>query len=205
MRRSGSPMSRRAGPGRRRRLSSSSRNSGRSRCSTAPPKRRAPSSSSPPSGTSIWCRATAAPSATASASAAKAFTWQGLVNITRKAEWPDWTPPPEMIQRQPYLPRFMAGGPGNPLGARAMYLGTTVYRIHGTNRPDTIGTAVSSGCFRLVNARRRRPLRARACRHQGDHPAEARTVSATGFFASPHSISLKSVRENACAHFEAAC
>jgi lipoprotein-anchoring transpeptidase ErfK/SrfK len=64
---------------------------------------------------------------------------------------PDWTPPPEMIQRQPYLPRFMAGGPGNPLGARAMYLGTTVYRIHGTNRPDTIGTAVSSGCFRLVN------------------------------------------------------
>src|SRR5882757_3749238 len=80
------------------------------------------------------------------------FTWQGLVNITRKAEWPDWVPPPEMIARQPYLPRFMAGGPGNPLGARAMYLGTTVYRIHGTNRPDTIGTAVSSGCFRLVNA-----------------------------------------------------
>ena len=80
------------------------------------------------------------------------FQWQGLVNITRKAEWPDWTPPPEMIERQPYLPRFMAGGPGNPLGARALYLGATVYRIHGTNRPDTIGTAVSSGCFRLVNA-----------------------------------------------------
>jgi lipoprotein-anchoring transpeptidase ErfK/SrfK len=79
------------------------------------------------------------------------FQWQGLVTITQKKEWPDWTPPPEMIQRQPYLPRFMAGGPGNPLGARAMYLGTTVYRIHGTNRPDTIGTAVSSGCFRLVN------------------------------------------------------
>jgi lipoprotein-anchoring transpeptidase ErfK/SrfK len=79
------------------------------------------------------------------------FQWQGLVNITQKKEWPDWTPPPEMIARQPYLPRFMAGGPGNPLGARAMYLGTTVYRIHGTNRPDTIGTAVSSGCFRLVN------------------------------------------------------
>ena len=79
------------------------------------------------------------------------FQWQGLLNITRKAEWPDWTPPPEMIARQPYLPRFMAGGPGNPLGARAMYLGTTVYRIHGTNRPDTIGTKVSSGCFRLVN------------------------------------------------------
>jgi lipoprotein-anchoring transpeptidase ErfK/SrfK len=80
------------------------------------------------------------------------FQWQGLLSITRKAEWPDWTPPPEMIARQPYLPRFMAGGPGNPLGARAMYLGTTVYRIHGTNRPDTIGTKVSSGCFRLVNA-----------------------------------------------------
>ncbi|MCX7319864.1 MAG: L,D-transpeptidase [Hyphomicrobiales bacterium] len=80
------------------------------------------------------------------------FTWQGLVKISRKAEWPDWTPPPEMIQRQPYLPRFMAGGPGNPMGARALYLGATVYRIHGTNRPDTIGTAVSSGCFRLVNA-----------------------------------------------------
>jgi lipoprotein-anchoring transpeptidase ErfK/SrfK len=80
------------------------------------------------------------------------FQWQGLLTITRKAEWPDWTPPPEMIARQPYLPRFMAGGPGNPLGARAMYLGTTVYRIHGTNQPQTIGTAISSGCFRLVNA-----------------------------------------------------
>jgi lipoprotein-anchoring transpeptidase ErfK/SrfK len=80
------------------------------------------------------------------------FQWQGMVSITRKAEWPDWTPPPEMIARQPYLPRFMAGGPGNPLGARAMYLGATVYRIHGTNQPDTIGTAISSGCFRLVNA-----------------------------------------------------
>jgi lipoprotein-anchoring transpeptidase ErfK/SrfK len=80
------------------------------------------------------------------------FQWQGMVNITKKAEWPDWTPPPEMIARQPYLPRFMAGGPGNPLGARAMYLGATVYRIHGTNQPDTIGTAISSGCFRLVNA-----------------------------------------------------
>jgi lipoprotein-anchoring transpeptidase ErfK/SrfK len=79
------------------------------------------------------------------------FQWQGLLRITRKQEWPDWTPPPEMIERQPYLPRFMAGGPGNPLGARALYLGTTVYRIHGTNAPQTIGTAVSSGCFRLVN------------------------------------------------------
>jgi lipoprotein-anchoring transpeptidase ErfK/SrfK len=79
------------------------------------------------------------------------FQWQGLVKITRKQEWPDWTPPPEMIQRQPYLPRWMAGGPGNPLGARALYLGHTVYRIHGTNLPQTIGTAVSSGCFRLTN------------------------------------------------------
>jgi lipoprotein-anchoring transpeptidase ErfK/SrfK len=80
------------------------------------------------------------------------FQWQGLLHITRKQEWPDWTPPPEMIERQPYLPRFMAGGPGNPMGARALYLGTTVYRIHGTNQPHTIGSAVSSGCFRLVNA-----------------------------------------------------
>ena len=79
------------------------------------------------------------------------FQWQGLLKITRKAEWPDWTPPPEMIQRQPYLPRFMAGGPGNPMGARALYLGATIYRIHGTNQPHTIGSAVSSGCFRLVN------------------------------------------------------
>jgi lipoprotein-anchoring transpeptidase ErfK/SrfK len=79
------------------------------------------------------------------------FEWSGLLKVTRKAEWPDWTPPAEMIQRQPYLPRFMAGGPGNPMGARALYLGGTVYRIHGTNAPQTIGHAVSSGCFRLVN------------------------------------------------------
>jgi lipoprotein-anchoring transpeptidase ErfK/SrfK len=79
------------------------------------------------------------------------FTWSGTQSITKKAEWPDWTPPPEMIARQPYLPRHMAGGPGNPLGARAMYLGGTVYRIHGTNAPGTIGTHVSSGCIRLTN------------------------------------------------------
>ena len=79
------------------------------------------------------------------------FQWSGLVKVSRKAEWPDWTPPPEMIARQPYLPRFMAGGPGNPMGARAIYLGSTVYRIHGTNQPETIGEAVSSGCFRLAN------------------------------------------------------
>jgi lipoprotein-anchoring transpeptidase ErfK/SrfK len=79
------------------------------------------------------------------------FQWAGLLRISRKAEWPDWTPPDEMIKRQPYLPRWMAGGPGNPLGARAMYLGSTVYRIHGTNAPETIGQAMSSGCFRLIN------------------------------------------------------
>jgi lipoprotein-anchoring transpeptidase ErfK/SrfK len=79
------------------------------------------------------------------------FTWSGVQSVTKKAEWPDWTPPPEMIARQPYLPRHMAGGPGNPLGARAMYLGGSVYRIHGTNAPETIGTRVSSGCLRLTN------------------------------------------------------
>jgi lipoprotein-anchoring transpeptidase ErfK/SrfK len=79
------------------------------------------------------------------------FTWSGTQTITRKAEWPAWTPPPEMIARQPYLPRHMTGGPGNPLGARAMYLGGTIYRIHGTNAPETIGTRVSSGCLRLTN------------------------------------------------------
>jgi lipoprotein-anchoring transpeptidase ErfK/SrfK len=79
------------------------------------------------------------------------FTWAGTQTITKKAEWPDWFPPAEMIARQPYLPRFMAGGPSNPLGARAMYLGGTVYRIHGTNAPNTIGQHVSSGCIRLVN------------------------------------------------------
>jgi lipoprotein-anchoring transpeptidase ErfK/SrfK len=79
------------------------------------------------------------------------FTWSGVQTVTRKAEWPDWHPPAEMIARQPYLPRFVAGGPGNPLGARAMYLGSSVYRIHGTNDPSTIGKFVSSGCIRLTN------------------------------------------------------
>jgi lipoprotein-anchoring transpeptidase ErfK/SrfK len=79
------------------------------------------------------------------------FTWTGVQKISRKAEWPDWHPPTEMIERQPYLPRFMAGGPGNPLGARAMYLGATVYRIHGTNQPSTIGKFVSSGCIGMLN------------------------------------------------------
>jgi lipoprotein-anchoring transpeptidase ErfK/SrfK len=79
------------------------------------------------------------------------FTWSGVQTVARKAEWPDWTPPAEMVARQPYLPRFMAGGLGNPLGARAMYLGGTIYRIHGTNQPATIGGRVSSGCIRMVN------------------------------------------------------
>jgi lipoprotein-anchoring transpeptidase ErfK/SrfK len=79
------------------------------------------------------------------------FTWTGTERISRMAEWPDWNPPPEMIERQPYLPRFMAGGESNPLGARALYLGQTLYRIHGTNQPSTIGTFVSSGCIRLTN------------------------------------------------------
>jgi lipoprotein-anchoring transpeptidase ErfK/SrfK len=80
------------------------------------------------------------------------FGWSGSQAVSRKAEWPDWIPPQEMIARQPYLPRFMAGGIGNPLGARAMYLGNTVYRIHGTNAPETIGQKVSSGCIRMLNA-----------------------------------------------------
>lgn len=79
------------------------------------------------------------------------FAWSGEQTVARKAEWPDWRPPAEMVSRQPYLPRFMAGGPGNPLGARAMYLGETEFRIHGTNKPDTIGKRVSSGCIRLTN------------------------------------------------------
>jgi lipoprotein-anchoring transpeptidase ErfK/SrfK len=79
------------------------------------------------------------------------FTWSGVKSIERKTEWPDWYPPAEMIARQPYLPRMVAGGPGNPLGARAMYIGGTEYRIHGTNDPTSIGKHVSSGCIRLTN------------------------------------------------------
>jgi lipoprotein-anchoring transpeptidase ErfK/SrfK len=80
------------------------------------------------------------------------FTWSGVETISRTAEWPDWIPPAEMVARQPYLPRWVAGGPGNPLGARALYLGHTDYRIHGTNAPDSIGKHVSSGCIRMLNA-----------------------------------------------------
>ncbi|WP_439572764.1 L,D-transpeptidase [Phreatobacter sp.] len=79
------------------------------------------------------------------------FSWAGTKSITRKAEWPDWRPPAQMLRRRPDLPRFMAGGPDNPLGARALYLGSSLYRIHGSNEPHTIGTAVSSGCFRMTN------------------------------------------------------
>jgi len=79
------------------------------------------------------------------------FTWAGTTRVVSKKEWPDWTPPPQMLRRRPDLPRHMKGGPDNPLGARAMYLGSSLYRIHGSNEPETIGTAVSSGCFRLTN------------------------------------------------------
>jgi len=79
------------------------------------------------------------------------FGWSGVERVTRKAEWPGWTPPAEMRARQPGLPTYMAGGPDNPLGARALYLGNTLYRIHGSNEPWTIGHAVSSGCFRMTN------------------------------------------------------
>ena len=79
------------------------------------------------------------------------FSWSGVTHVSSKREWPDWTPPGEMLHRRPDLPRHMAGGIENPLGARAMYLGSSLYRIHGSNEPDTIGTAVSSGCIRLTN------------------------------------------------------
>ena len=82
----------------------------------------------------------------------KGFTWSGVETISRKSEWPDWIPPAEMIARQPYLPRWVGGGPGNPLGARALYLGNTDYRIHGTNSPGSIGKHASSGCIRMRDA-----------------------------------------------------
>ena len=79
------------------------------------------------------------------------FGWSGVKRVSAKREWPDWTPPAQMLRRRPDLPRHMAGGPDNPLGARALYLGSSLYRIHGSNEPETIGQAVSSGCFRLTN------------------------------------------------------
>jgi lipoprotein-anchoring transpeptidase ErfK/SrfK len=80
------------------------------------------------------------------------FAWSGVKTVSAKREWPGWTPPPAMLKRRPDLPRYMPGGPDNPLGARALYLGSSLYRIHGSNEPHTIGQAVSSGCFRMTNA-----------------------------------------------------
>ena len=100
------------------------------------------------------------------------FTWSGIKTVERKAEWPDWTPPPEMIGRQPYLPRFMAGGPTNPLGARAMYLSGSVYRIHGTNAPGTIGAPKYLGLHPHAQRGRDRPLQPRQDRHQGRGAAD---------------------------------
>ena len=119
------------------------------------------------------------------------FRWSGVQSISKKAEWPDWTPPAEMIARQPYLPRFMAGGATNPLGARAMYLGNTIYRIHGTNAPSTIGQRVSSGCIRLVNEdvidlASRVNVGTKVVVLNGDYRAEAPMVSAP--------VSLRPVR-----------
>ncbi len=105
------------------------------------------------------------------------FSWAGAERVSRMAEWPDWHPPAEMIERQPYLPRFMAGGPGNPLGARALYLGKTLYRIHGTNQPSTIGTFVSSGCISSGQLRHRRSLQPRASRGSGGGAARRQAAS----------------------------
>jgi len=101
------------------------------------------------------------------------FEWAGTKTISRKQEWPDWTPPPQMLRRRPDLPQFMPGGPENPLGARAMYLGGTLYRIHGSNEPETIGTAVSSGCIRMLKRGRCRSVRSREGRHAGGRAAIA--------------------------------
>ena len=100
----------------------------------------------------------------------RGFTWSGVERISRKSEWPDWIPPAEMIARQPYLRRWVGGGPGNPLGARALYLGNTDYRIHGTNNPASIGTQVSSGCIRMRNDDVI-DLYRRVGRHEGDRAA----------------------------------
>ena len=123
------------------------------------------------------------------------FTWSGVKHVARKAEWPDWYPPAEMIARQPYLPRFIAGGPGNPLGARAMYLGGTEYRIHGTNDPSTIGKHVSTGCIRLTNEDVDRSLQPRAGRRQGDRAAADPAGAASGQAASGR---LGQARQYAC-------
>jgi lipoprotein-anchoring transpeptidase ErfK/SrfK len=126
------------------------------------------------------------------------FTWAGTERVSRMKEWPDWFPPPEMIERQPYLPRIMAGGPGNPLGARALYLGNTLYRIHGTNQPSTIGSFVSSGCIRLLNEDIE-DLYARV--QVGSHvvvlPGKApETVAATGAAGGPTNLTPEAAASN---------
>ena len=113
--------------------------------------RRAPSSSTPPSGGFIWCSRNGQALRYGIGVGRDGFRWGGVHRITAKKEWPSWTPPSQMLARRPDLPRHMAGGIDNPLGARAMYLGSTLYRIHGSNEPETIGQAVSSGCFRMTN------------------------------------------------------
>jgi lipoprotein-anchoring transpeptidase ErfK/SrfK len=124
------------------------------------------------------------------------FTWAGAERVSRMAEWPDWHPPAEMIERQPYLPRFMAGGEGNPLGARALYLGKTLYRIHGTNQPSTIGKYVSSGCHPADQRRHRGSLQPRAGRHPrggaaGSPPAQASNRPAARARASAAAVSCQ--------------
>ena len=128
------------------------------------------------------------------------FTWSGKETISRKAEWPDWYPPAEMVARQPYLPRFMAGGPGNPLGARAMYLGNSEYRIHGTNDPTTIGKFVSSGCIRLTNEDvtdlfNRVSIGAKVVVLPKNAPLQARRQNPTPAAAHPAPVSLPSGRQ----------
>ncbi|MGH6714707.1 MAG: L,D-transpeptidase [Bradyrhizobium sp.] len=128
------------------------------------------------------------------------FAWSGVERISRKAEWPDWYPPPEMIARQPYLPRFMAGGPGNPLGARAMYLGNSEYRIHGTNDPATIGKFISSGCIRLTNEDvidlfNRVSVGTKVVVLPKSRPLQARNLSQVPAPARPRVVTLRSGRE----------
>ena len=111
----------------------------------------APSSSIPPSGGFTWCSRNGEALRYGIGVGRDGFRWSGVHRISAKKEWPGWTPPSQMRARRPDLPRYMEGGIDNPLGARAMYLGSTLYRIHGSNEPETIGQAVSSGCFRMTN------------------------------------------------------
>ena len=138
-----------------------------------PARRPAPSSSIRRTPTSISCCRGGKAIRYGIGVGREGFTWSGVKTVERKAEWPDWTPPPEMIARQPYLPRFMAGGPANPLGARAMYLGGTVYRIHGTNAPVDHRPARVVGLHPPDQRGRDRPLQPRQGRHQGGGAADA--------------------------------